>query len=349
LQSELAEAKRYGLEKCEETNRQQVEAQRWRNKAEARQPAQGGLPGVGETIEVRVAFDSDMWEPRNVDGIDKSRARVWCCNKNEVYWLCDEGKTWRRVQQPQPAVAPPPGEAKCPGGHDCEGKCVPPIIIDPVVTGLPHLCPKCSARVPPAQTSQVCSSCGHSLVYPYSTQRGVREAIIHPPAPVKLQRLETCVSWSRMAIHAKTCSDEVRWIKREYALEAAGLDLAHAQKQDRERITELERRLSSVRLSGQNAVDRVRIEELEGMVEQLRESVDRLVRERDEANRTAENYRRQMLKPTFGGYANAQAARELARVRELVAMGYIAGWQVDGHNAHETDELKELRKLLGIG
>ena len=45
-----------------------------------------------------------------------------------------------------------------------------PTIIDPGVTGLPHLCPKCGASVPPAQTSQVCVACTHSLIYPYSTK-----------------------------------------------------------------------------------------------------------------------------------------------------------------------------------
>lgn len=66
--------------------------------------------------------------------------------------------------------------------EECRGKdrpcmkCIPntpsPVTIDPGVTGLPHLCPKCGASVPPAQTSQVCAVCTHSLVYPYSTKGG---------------------------------------------------------------------------------------------------------------------------------------------------------------------------------
>jgi len=45
------------------------------------------------------------------------------------------------------------------------------VVLDPGCTGLPHLCPKCGASVPPEQVSQVCTKCSHSLVYPYSTKR----------------------------------------------------------------------------------------------------------------------------------------------------------------------------------
>ena len=58
-------------------------------------------------------------------------------------------------------------------------------ILDPGVTGLPHLCPKCGASVPPAQTSQVCTECTHSLVYPYSTKAkpgdGMMGRVPHKP------------------------------------------------------------------------------------------------------------------------------------------------------------------------
>jgi hypothetical protein len=63
---------------------------------------------------------------------------------------------------------------ECRGKESPCAKCWPntpsPAVIDPGVTGLPHLCPKCGASVPPAQTSQVCAVCTHSLVYPYSTK-----------------------------------------------------------------------------------------------------------------------------------------------------------------------------------
>ena len=45
---ERDEAKRYGLEKCEETGRQQVEAQRWRNEAEVNAQATQEMARVRE-------------------------------------------------------------------------------------------------------------------------------------------------------------------------------------------------------------------------------------------------------------------------------------------------------------
>lgn len=102
-------------------------------------------------------------------------------------------------------------------------------ILDPSCTGLPHLCPKCGASVPPAQTSQVCEACGHSLVYPYSAQTSAPPTV-RAEARRRLVAMGRPLGWQDYSLTT------------ENALDFSESEVARATAADRKTIEELRRR-----------------------------------------------------------------------------------------------------------
>ena len=99
-----------------------IDSDKWEAEAR-RQPAQGGLPGVGTPIfwigqgrEVKV---TSHWEGC-VNRITGDPVDGFNCEEQVAFTMADEGTSWRRVPQPQPAAETIPlvASAKVKGDPD---------------------------------------------------------------------------------------------------------------------------------------------------------------------------------------------------------------------------------------